>query len=280
MIRAILVRLWREPLLRFLLLGLAILATDRGLRGTDAGGDASRIVVTASQQAALRESFRAELGSEPQAGELQARLDHWIEDQLLYREALARGLERKDAIVRRQLTQKMRFLLEDAAPVPEPSEHELQAWLDQHPQDYGRAPTLSLEQVFLSRGRHGDALPDEAARIAGQLRREPDAFVGLGDPFLVGQVVQDADEQDLRREFGAEFARAAAHLPQNEWAGPVPSAFGLHLVRITARRTAEQPALAEVRERVAVDWRNAQRAALNRQALQRLRAQYRVEIEG
>jgi hypothetical protein len=272
---------WREPLWRFLLLGCVILAMDRLLmRGNDTTGAASaHIVVTASQQTALAEGFRAEQGREPTTEELQARLDRWIDEQVLYREALALGLDRRDAIVQRQLTQKMRFLIEDATLLPEPTQADLQAWLDQHPERYGEGPAVSFEQVFLSRGRHGDRLPAEAAAVARQLQQDPQAFVGLGDPFLVGQAVIAADAARLRRDFGAEFGAALAKLPQGQWAGPIASGFGLHLVRVTARAPLVPARLEAVRDRVRLDYQLAQREARNKDALAQLRARYRIEFE-
>ncbi|HXG28993.1 MAG TPA: peptidylprolyl isomerase [Nevskiales bacterium] len=270
----------REPLLRFLLLGLVILGVDRLLTDGDASEhDTLRIVVSAGRQAALAQAFRAEQGRAPQPEELQALLDRWIDEQVLYREALALGLDRRDVIVQRQLTQKMRFLIEDDSLLPEPDEAALQAWLDRYPERYGRAPTVSFEQVFLSRGRHGERLAQEAERLAAQLRREPATFVGLGDPFLVGQVVTQADSARLRRDFGAGFAEALAQLSAGEWSPPLPSAFGLHLVRITAREPFRPAALAEVAEQVRRDWRLAQREARNRAVLAELRARYRIEFE-
>jgi peptidyl-prolyl cis-trans isomerase C len=271
----------REPLLRFLLLGLVILGVDRLLAADDAADhDASRIVVSAGRQAARAQAFQAEHGRAPQPEELQALLDRWIDEQVLYREALVLGLDRRDLIVQRQLTQKMRFLIEDDSLLPEPDEAALQAWLDRHPERYGRAPTVSFEQVFLSRGRHGERLVEEAERLAGQLQREPSAFVGLGDPFLVGQLVTQADAVRLRRDFGVDFAEALAPLPLGEWSRPLPSAFGLHLVRITAREPFRPATLAEVAEQVRRDWRLAQREARNRAVLAELRARYRIEFEG
>jgi peptidyl-prolyl cis-trans isomerase C len=276
------VRRWLdEPLRRFLLLGLVLLVLDRSFGGhasvEDDGG--VRIVVSASRQAALAEAFRAEHGRRPQPEELQARLDRWIDEQVLYREALALGLDRRDVIVQRQLTQKMRFLIEDSTLLREPMQAELQTWLEQHSQRYGQGPVVSFEQVFLSRGRHGGQLQAEAARVAAQLQREPQAFVGLGDPFLVGQVVTAVDAARLRREFGAGFYEALAELPPGEWSGPVASGFGLHLVRVTERAPFKPAQLAEVADRVRLDYRLAQREEQNRAALAQLRARYRVELE-
>ncbi|MGH6630571.1 MAG: hypothetical protein ACREB3_12635, partial [Burkholderiales bacterium] len=87
-----------EPITAFLLLGVAIFGVDRIVNGAVGAGDdaAAHIVVTASQQAALRDAIRAEQGREPRADEVQARLDRWIDEQVLYREALALGLDRRD----------------------------------------------------------------------------------------------------------------------------------------------------------------------------------------
>jgi hypothetical protein len=278
------VRRWLdEPLCRFLLLGLAILAADRlitGSAGMPGGSQDPRIVVTAGRQAALAEAFRAEHGRAPRPDELQATLDRWIDEQVLYREALALGLDQRDVIVQRQLTQKMRFLIEDATLLPEPTAAELQDWLDRHPGRYGHGARVSFEQVFLSRGRHGERLAAEAERVARQLRTQPGAFVGLGDPFLVGQVVANADAARLRSDFGPGFEEALAQLQPGEWSAPVNSSFGLHLVRVTERRPFEPARLDEVSDRVRLDYQLAQREARNRATLAQLRARYRVEIEG
>src|SRR5688500_11363628 len=118
-----LLRRWlREPLCRFLLIGAALLGADAVL-GRDrfaAGSEPARIVISASRKAALADAFRAEQGRAPHAEELAALLDRWLDDEVLYREAVALGLDRRDVVVKRQLTQKMRFLIEDATMLTEP----------------------------------------------------------------------------------------------------------------------------------------------------------------
>ena len=271
----------REPLARFLLIGIGFLAVDHAVRDRVAVvDDAPRIIVSASRRDTLAEAFRAEHGRMPRAEELQALLDHWIDEEVLYREAVALGLDRGDTVVQRQLTQKMRFLIEDATLLPAPATAELEEWLARHPERYGRGPLVSFEQVFVSRGRHGERLAAEADRIVAELRSAPDAFVGVGDPFLVGQIVADTDPTRLRRDFGAGFAEALVAAPAGTWFGPVVSAFGLHLVRVTARAPFAPATLAEVAERVRVDLDLARREERNRAAIAELRGRYRVAVEG
>ncbi len=271
----------REPLVQFLVIGLLILGVDRffGQRSQAAFGDASRIVVTASQQATLAEAFRVERGRAATPDELRAVLDRWIDEQVLYREALALGLDRRDPIVQRQLTQKMRFLIEDSSVLPEPTQAELQAWLDHHSEKYGRPPTLSFEQVFLSRGGRGDKLNEDATRVMQQLKAAPEQFAGMGDPFLLGQNLANADARHLRASFGEGFAEAVTKLPVGKWSGPVSSSLGLHIVRVTGRGAFQPARLEEVAERVRVDYRLARREELNREAMARIRARYHVEFQ-
>lgn len=275
------IRAWlREPLTGFILLGAGIFAVDRFWNGAPVAiGESSHIVVTATQQATLRDAFRAESGRNPTDEEMRSRLDRWVQEEVLYREALALNLDRKDLIVHRELTQKMRFLLQDATVLPTPSDAELQRWLDQHMTRYGRPSRLSFEQVFLSRGRRGDHLQADATHVGELLAKAPDAYAGLGDPFPLGQTVQELDPMQLRREFGAAFADAALNLPAATWSAPIASGFGLHFVRVT-HRSAFQPApLSEVRAQVLTDYQLDQHARLTQQAIDRLRQKYRIEYE-
>lgn len=266
-----------EPLWRFLLVALLLLAADRVFNTV--ADDETEIVVSAGRQQALTEAFVAEYGRAPREEELQSRLDRWVDEQVLYREALALGLDRRDTIVQRQLTQKMRFQLENVTLLPEPTTAELQAWLDKYPERYGHAATVSFEQVFFSRGRHGAGLSAQAARAREQLQREPSAYAGLGDAFPAGAVVTRFDAVRLKRDFGADFAEAVQKLPAGEWSAPLASSFGLHLVRVTARDRFRAASLNDVKDRVRIDYQIAEREEQNRRALAKLRARYRIHFE-
>ena len=234
-----------------------------------------QIVVSASRKGALVEAFRAEHSRPPRDAELRALLDRWVDEEVLYREALALGLDRGDTVVQRQLA-------EDA--LSHRRRDDASRAVSRRARGLARASrgalrprtARELRAVFLSRGRHGDGLAAEAARVAEQLRRAPDAFVGVGDPFLVGQVVTDADAARLRREFGAGFAEALAELAAGGWSGPVVSAFGLHLVRVTARAPFAAARLTDVADRVRLDFDLARREERNRAAIAELRERYEV----
>lgn len=189
-------------------------------------------------------------------------------------------IDQRDAIVRRQLVQKMRFLLADATPIPEPDNDELQNWLDKHAERYGHSPRLSFEQVFLSRGQRGDTMGEAVREVMAHLQSQPNDFLERGDAFAAGQVIQGLDEAAIRREFGRDFYQRIVALPDNQWQGPVASSLGLHMLRITERRDFQPAQLSEVRDRLVNDWRVYQREQANARAMQQLRQRFEIEYEG
>jgi len=269
----------REPLLQFLVLGALLLGLQQALAPAAAGTAASeRIEVPALAVEAMRSSFMQANARAPTSAELRALIDRRVDAEVLYREAVRLGLDREDPIVRREMERKMRFLIEDLEPLPEPTPEELQAWLDAHQEQYARPGRVSFEQVFIGRARHGTELPLVAGQRLLALRRQPDDFRALSDPFPAGLVVTDADRPRLEKDFGGEFAAAVMNLPEGSWSEPLRSGLGLHLVRITARHAARAVSVAEAGQALVVDLRAAQRTQANRRAVQKLRARYHVEV--
>ncbi|HSW12046.1 MAG TPA: peptidylprolyl isomerase [Solimonas sp.] len=200
----------------------------------------------------------------------------WLEDEVLYREAQARGLGEGDLIVRRRLVQKMRQLLETGVDVAEPSELQLREWIDAHAGRYGGVERLSFEHVFLSRGLRDAQLVTDAAALGAVLQDHPPELDRLSDPHPGGTRPGAMSQRDVERQFGTPFAQQLAELPQGQWQGPLPSAMGLHFVRILERRLA-QPDYVAVRLRAQRDYLLEQRAEQTGLALQQLKSRYGLD---
>ena len=78
--------------------------------------------------------------------------------------------------------------------------------------------------------------------------------------------------------FGEGFFGRLAKLTPRVWAGPVASAYGVHLVRIGKSLAARMPPLEEIRETVLWDWKAAKARHLRELHYARLRERYVVEI--
>jgi parvulin-like peptidyl-prolyl isomerase len=193
------------------------------------------------------------------------------------REAQALGLDRGDVIVRRRLSQKIDFLFEGETEEREPTDDELRAYRDAHAADFARAPKITLRHVFVSRAIHGDGSAAVAAAIGVKLDAGAEAST-LGDPFLRGSSFSERTESELASILGAEAAHTAATLELDRWSSPVPSSAGLHLVRVSARRTDETLG-AELRTELRERWLTERRDDARRRALAERRRGYQVRIE-
>lgn len=269
-------QLLRHPLTWTALLALVVAGLDLRARGDAQAGEHIRI---SAETITALEARMAAGGLPPSPAEVDAALEALVREEIFVREARRLGLDRGDPVVRRRLVQKVEFVVEGGAGAGTPDEAELEAWLAAHPGDFAQPERLSLVQVFLSEARRGEALSDDAADALSALRGGADP-AALGDPFIHGAGFQQQSPERLQAIFGAELAEALATLEPGSWRGPLPSPYGLHLVRLEDRSPARQPPLDEVRAEVEAAWRAAREAEALDRAEAALRARYTVTLEG
>lgn len=106
-------KLLREPLLHFLLIGAGLFFLYSQLNSDEEINNAQQIVINKSQIIRLSTTFTEESGKNPTHEEIQKLLQDDIREEVLYREALALGLDKDDMIIRHRLAQKMKYLFED-----------------------------------------------------------------------------------------------------------------------------------------------------------------------
>ena len=272
-------RLLREPLVHFLILGAALFGIGI-LRGDAAAPAATRITVTPGVVERLMEGFRRTWRRPPTESEFRGLMVDYLKEEVLYREALAMGLDRDDQIIRRRMRQKLEFFTADLVASIEPTDDELQTQLDANPDLYRQEATVSFAQVFL-RDSPGDEDGRARARsMLEDLRRRPDADPEqLGDPFMYPAVHRDMSERDLLGVFGDEFTAQLVELAVGEWSGPVTSAFGLHVARLDALELGRPSALHEVRDAVYRDVMSERTRLAEQLYFEGLLSQYTVTME-
>jgi hypothetical protein len=261
-----------EPVVHFVLIGLAIFALDYAMQPEQAPDE---IVVGERTVERLRSEFETRHGAEPDQAQTRALIGAHVREEVLYREALALGLHRSDPIVRRRMVQAMEFLSEDLAPIPEPTDEQLEAYLEAHPDDFRKPARVSLQHIFFAAG---DEAAGRAKRVLEQIEGGASAEK-MGDAFVHGSTIQHADRRRLAAFFGDDFAEDVMAFEAEDWRGPVASKYGVHLVYVQTRKPAGAPGLDEVRRQVAGAWRQEQREDANQRAVERLRESYEVRVE-
>lgn len=270
----------REPLLHFLLLG-ALLFVLGGVLGGDPGPGSTDIIVTDGKIEQLAEGFRRTWQRPPTESELHGLVEDYIKEEVLYREALAMGLEEDDAVIRRRLRQKMEFFTQDLALQSAPTQEELQQYLDANREKYRSEGRVSFLQVFFNVDRRGDSALVDATALRERLqgRGEDPHVTELGDPIMLGNVFEGMREGDVERLFGRAFADAVMQVDTARWVGPLESGYGLHLVFVRERVAGAIPSLADVEAAVRRDALADRQRTLNEEVYQRFRERYDVRVD-
>ena len=200
-------------------------------------------------------------------------------DDDVFRDALRMELHLSDEVVKRRMIQVMEQLLLAGNPPPPPQEADIRQAFAERRADLRRPARYSLEHVYLPEERAAELKPILARLRAEKLQgREAQA---LSAPFLPGYEFNAQSPAQLARSFGTAFARNLQSLNPSigEWAGPVQSTYGHHLVRLSAIEPERDAALEEARRQLLRDLRLERRREALRQAVAELRADYEVVLQ-
>lgn len=284
----------RQPLLHFLLLGLAMFALFDLVSGDDADTDDSVILVDRAAlltfvqfrtRAFEAETAAARLDAMPDA-ELARLVDDYVREEALHREALALGMDANDYIIKRRLIQKVEFITNSFVDeAVELSETDIEAYFADNVDDYYVEPFVTFTHVFFDGSRHesGD-LERLATKKLAELnaRSVPFSESGRhGDRFLYHLNYVERTPDFVSGHFGPQMAAQIFELEPGtgQWQGPFQSPFGVHLVLLAKRAEGRVPELDEVRERVTNDARREVVRKRSEEAIQRIVDRYEVRRE-
>jgi hypothetical protein len=284
----------REPLVHFIAAG-AILFTAFGLFRQDPFSfDESTTIVVDRRNLLTFLQYRAN-AFEPEifgaaldamtAEELQEVIDAYVNEEVLYREAKALGLEESDNIIRQRMVQKINFLLADVAATGESLEEtELEAYFAANIEAYAIQPWATFTHIFFDAEQRGAAGARVAAEEAMRALNDTHALFndtsGYGDRFPYFRNYVERTFEYIASQFGNEFAAEISQLEpsESEWRGPFRSAYGEHVVLLTRRAAQTYPELDEVRGDVERDYLKEQANEALAEMAQSIRERYRVII--
>jgi peptidyl-prolyl cis-trans isomerase C len=274
--------LLREPLVHFLLLGIALFAVYGYMQRGRGGVESSRqIALTLDDLRQMDMYFESQWHRPPTPAEFQAMVEDKVREEVLYREALAMGLDKDDTIVKRRMAQKMQFLAEDVATAHEPSPAELQAWFQKNSGKFALPSRYSFRHLYFSPDKRGKNAHDDAANALAKIAGQPEDSkfaVSLADPFMFQDYYGDRAPEALAKEFGPQFVVALEKLKPGSWQGPVESGYGWHLVYIDTVIPGRIPALEEIEPDVKTAWLGEQKATAWQKAYAEMRSKYIVLV--
>ena len=217
--------------------------------GAGALAPSKQIRLTVDELTQLALVFRSQWRREPTPEEFTRLVENRVQEEVLYREALAMGLDKDDTIVKRRMAQKMQFLAEDVGAAREPDRVELEAWYSKNSSTFAQPTRVSFRHMYFSPDRRGARAREDAANALTKLAGQPqDAKLAasIADAFMFQDYYRDRAPDQLAKEFGPQFALGVAQLEPGSWQGPIQSGLGWHLVFIDNDGPGRVPAFEEV----------------------------------
>lgn len=241
-------------------------------------GNEKVIVVTGADAAQVYAKFMRTWNRLPTEVELKKGIDQYIKDEILYREAISRNLDKNDPSVRLAMVRKITMMGITQTDVSNLKDEDIEAYYALRKERYRLSAIFDFEQVYLSTKR-GDNIEDDAQQLLEQLQNEnpsSEELINYGDASMINNLHFNIDEEGLDRIFGSGFGSTVLSIPTGEWTGPIQSGYGLHIVRITNRTESRIPELKEVLQKVITDMSYENRKAAEDQFYSELVPRYKV----
>lgn len=269
-----------RTLTHFLGFGLSLALILMVIRGTPStSSDLGRIEFTEVDVEQVRALHTRVRNRPPTAEELRKAMEHYVRQEVFYREALARGFDRDDPTVRSTMVRKVMELGTARTEAKEPSDEELQAYFSLRQERYRIPAVVDLLQVCVSTDKRGDMARQDAEQLLTELReRNPkeDELDAYGDDIVLAHKNSDMSEHDLDRSFGNGFGKPVVALEPGQWAGPITSKHGLHLVKVLHRKDGAIPDWRDIRRKLIADIKRESRRAAEDQLYAEIAPRYQI----
>ena len=280
----------REPISYFLILGL-VLYLSYGWLNPDYTTNSR--VISVDRDSLMRfiqfrtQSFTDNAGEKLDSLSSDALADiirQYIQEEALYRQAMAYGMAKDDYVIKRRMVQKMEFLAEGTRPaVTSLTTSELEAYYEEHREGYKLPAAVTFTHVFFSAERHGDAvdkLAKETLGILSENRVRFDQAPNYGDRFPYQLNYVERTQEEVASHFGEEMALAVFRLqPQKaRWQGPIRSEFGVHLVLLTRAEAARIPSLNEVSDQLASELQRSREVERKQNTIDKLIDDFEIRL--
>lgn len=257
----------REPLLHFVILGTVLFAIDHFLVASKS--DPHTIVVDASVDTEAKQLFKGSRGRDPNADELKALRQAWLDNEVLYREGLALEVDKGDPAIRERVIFKALSMVDANVKIPQAEEKTLRAWFESHRDRYDEPARFDFREAALA----GDTSESAVRAFVDQLN------TGSGGDAQAGLRVYKARPlSNLIQSFGSDFPKALVEIPPGQWRA-VQTRDGWRAIRFDST-TPAKPAQFEVLQGIIMhDWIDATAADRRTAAVRALLKKYTVKYE-
>ncbi|MCP3368059.1 peptidyl-prolyl cis-trans isomerase [Bradyrhizobium cajani] len=264
-IGSLLMRVSREPLLHFTLLGAMIFGADAVLHPP--AKEEKVITVTKAMRQSFIDNFDEDKLRTPSDEQLSKMIESWVASEILYREGKSLGVDRGDEMIRDRIAFKMQLMIFDQIRVPQPTEEQLGQWFAENHVRFDEPERVSFyitpptDQATAQRQFEDIVQEHESEELQQQTRAV------LARPVA-----------SLAASFGEDFRDTLLAMQQGQWK-VLRSKDGWHVARVDSRHQGKLASLDQVRDEAARIWHTEETRKLAWEAVKRLKTSYQVRYE-
>lgn len=261
-------RFKQEPLLIFMVIAAIIFVGDYLMSLTEE--DPNAIVITPEIRQEARQIYSNSFKQEPSEKDMKILMDRWIDNEVLYREGVALGLDKGDSSIRERVIFKTLSVTQASINLPKLDENGLQKWFKEHADKYD-APRLIHFQEAVPSGK-----PSES-----ELKNFVNALNGKGKSDVDSslEIFKDRPRFTIVDGYGEDFTAALEKLPTSGW-HLLDSKAGSRIVSLINVKEGEKAEFEEVKAKVYADWKNQTGAELSTKAIRDMGKKYTIIDQG
>jgi hypothetical protein len=249
------------------LLGGLLFVADHFINGR--AGDPHTIVMGTEVDNEARQLFKGSRGRDPNAEELKALRQVWLDNEVLYREGLAMQVDRGDTAIRERVIFKALSVVDANTKLPPYDDALLRAWFEKNRVKYDEPARFDFQEAVLA----GDLTEGAVRAFVDALNNGTpgDAKAGL-------RVFKGRPQANLLQSYGPEFSKALQESAPGEWRA-MPTKEGWRAVRLDTITPAKAAVFEAVRNVVLQDWTDAVMAEQRTAAVRALARKYTLKTD-
>ncbi len=254
--------------MHFILIGAVLFGVDSLIAGQ--ADDPNRIELDQQVDAEAQQAFEAARGRKPDAAELKALRQVWLDNEVLYREGVALGLDKGDKSIRERVIFKALSMVDNNTKRPAFDDKVVREWFEKNRARYDIPQRFNFQEAVLS----GEVSEATVRSFVSALNsgNTPEVQAGL-------RVFTDRPHANIVDSYGEEFATALESSPVGEWRA-LQTKGGWRAMRLEAVVPAEAADFERLRGVVTQDWTDTVMSEQRSAAVGALAKKYTIVIDG
>jgi parvulin-like peptidyl-prolyl isomerase len=263
-------RILKEPLIHFLIIGASLFFIYSLVNNT-APQDNNKVYVSKNQLNKIYDAWVDKTGKSPNKMQKKKLLDEYIQDEILFREAKAKGLDKNDHVIRKHLAKKIKFIFDDSTVLKKATDEELKEIYKKEVSLFKTNENISFNQIVFTKDTKNIEI--EAQKLLDRLKDSKSSKVST-----IGKKV-DLSKESVEKIFSKEFTNRIFNLKLNTWQGPFQTKYGLHLVNIHSIIKNKTPSFEDMKNKLEIKYTKEQLIQANKVFYENLYKKYEIIID-